>query len=198
MAFLTGLFPADVARRSMEKASVELANALAAYALNMPLASAGITTATTTSKVKTVNTMPYQIAGAFYSLAGSDNFWTLGGTTSATTVAASSWQKYILLVDTAGTATVQEGVQSLIGAANVTFSNVSGLGRWAPLISLLNAGKVIAGVVTIATDSTHTFTPGTTAVATGSGITATFTNGLDQTLLPLLANQTGLLMGLGG
>lgn len=194
MAFLTGLFPADVARRSMEKASVELANATAAYSLNMPLSSPAVTVATTTSKVKTTATLTYQIAGNFYSLAATDNFWTLSGTV----VAASSWQKYLLLVDAAGTATMQEGVQSLIGASNVTFSNVSGLGKWAPLLTILNAGKIIAGTLTIATDSTHTFTPGTTAAATGSGITASYFNGLDQSLLPLLANQTGILMGIGG
>lgn len=198
MAFLTGLFPADVARRSMEKAAVELANATAAYSLNMPLSSAATTVATTTSKAKTTATLSYQIAGSFYSLAATDNYWTLGGATSATTVAASSWQKYLLLVDTAGTATVQEGVQSLISASGVTFNNVSGLGKWASLLTVLNAGKIIAGVLTIATDSTHTFVPGTTAVATGSGITASYLNGLDQSLLPLLANQTGILMGIGG
>lgn len=193
MAFLTGLYPADVARRSMEKASVELANAVTAYSLNMPLANAGIAIATTTTKAKTANTMPFQINGSFYSLAATDNFWTLAGTV----VAASSWQKYLLLVDTAGAATIQEATQSLISAAAVSYSNVSGLGRWAPLLTVLNAGKVIAGYLTVATDATHTFTPGTTALG-ATGITTTYTNGLDQALLQMLANQTGILMGIGG
>jgi hypothetical protein len=194
MALLTTLYPADVARRSMAKGDVEMTNALALYTLNMPFSSGGIAIATTTTKVKTVSTVTYQLAGInSYSLAATDNFWTLSGTV----VAAASWQKYLLLVDSAGTASIQEGTQSLVSAAAVTYTNVSGLSKWAPLITVLNAGKIIAGYITVATDATHTFTPGTTALG-ATGITTTYTNGLDQALLPIIANQTGLVMGVGG
>lgn len=193
MAFITGLFPADVARRSMEKASVELANAGMAYMLNMPLSSGAIAIATTTTKVKTAATITYSINGQPLSLSATDNFWTLAGAV----VAASSWQKYLLLVDASGTASIQEATQSLISAAAVSYANISGLGKWAPLLTILNAGKIIAGFLTVATDATHTFTPGTTALG-ATGITTTYTNWMDPYLTPLLANQTGVLMGIGG
>lgn len=193
MAFLTTLYPADVARRSMEKGSVELANAGMAYMLNMPLSSGAIAIATTTTQVKTASTITYSINGQPLSLSATDNFWTLSGTV----VAASSWQKYLLLVNASGTASIQEATQSLISAAAVSYGNISGLGKWAPLLTILNAGKIIAGFLTVATDATHTFTPGTTALG-ATGITTTYTNWMDPYLTPLIAQQTGILMGIGG
>lgn len=177
----------------MAKGNVELSNATVLYVMNRAMTSGAIAIATTTTQVKTAATITFMVNGQFYSLSATDNYWTLAGTT----VAAASWQKYLLLVDTAGAATIQEATQSLVSAAAVSYTNVSGLSKWAPLITVLNTGKIIAGYLTVATDATHTFTPGTTALG-ATGITTTYTNGLDQTLLPILANQAGLVMGLGG
>lgn len=184
----------NAARASLARKSAELANAVTAYSLNFPLTAAGCATATVTSKAKTANTLTYTINGVFKSLVATDNFWTLGGATSATTVQVNCFQKYLLLVDGSGTATVQEGLQSVTSAATVLWTNVNSFGRFGPILSIWNAGKTVAGVLTIATDATHTFTPGTTLFG-ATGITATFIDGLDQSLLPLLGNETGLIIG---
>lgn len=193
MAFTTSNVGEEAPKGSTQKRAAELANLVAAYTLNMSLTAAGITTATVTSKAKTANTLTFLINGVFKSLGASDNFWVLGVALSNTTVQASSWQKYILLVDGSGVATVQEGTQSIVSAATVTWQNI-GAGGYYPLLSLLNAGKTVAGVLTIATDSTHTFIPGTTLFG-AAGITATFIDGVDQTLLPLIGDATGRLIG---
>ncbi len=190
MALLTELSHDNAARASVTRKAMELANLNAAYDLNQPLTAAGSTTATVTSQVKTANTLTFLIAGVFKSLNASDPFWTLSGTV----VAAGSFQKYLLLVNGSGTMSVQEGTQSTISAAAVTWTNVSGFTRYSPLLGILNAGKCVVSVLTIATDATHTFTPGTTLLG-AAGITATFADGLDQSLIPLVANEEGLIFG---
>ena len=195
MAALLTTIQSDVAARgSLQRNTTQMANAMAALELNCPLTAAGTTTATVTSQAKTANTLTFLIAGVFKSKGATDNFWTLGVAGSNTLVAANSFQKYLLLIDGSGTATVQEGTQSNISAAAVTWTNVSGVSPWSPLLSILNVPKCIVSVLTIATDATHTFTPGTTLFG-AAGITATFTDGLDQSLIPLMANQEGLLIG---
>jgi hypothetical protein len=131
-------------------------------ARNRCMANAAIAQGTTAQKVKTVNSIAYAINGALFTKAGTDDFWTLSGTV----VAVSSWQKYLLCIDNAGAASIVECTQSLVSAAAVA-------------LAALPANKSVVGVLTIATDGTHTFTPGTTAL-NGTGITATFTNGLDS------------------
>lgn len=187
------IFP-NVSRHSnAARAAAECANALNAYNLSRALTAAGVATATTTSKAKTVNSLQYSIAGVQYTKGATDNFWTLSGTT----VAAASWQKYLLLIDTSGAASVQEGTQSVVSAASVTWTNISGMSSWAPIISLLSGSKAVVATLTIATDATHTFIPGTTLLG-ATGITATFADGIDQSLLPSIANQMGTLIGNGG
>ena len=60
----------------------------------------------------------------------------------------------------------------------------------------LLGGDRIVGVLTVATYSTHTFTPGTTAL-NATGITATFVDGIDPTLLPLIGDGSSNLIGQG-
>lgn len=132
-----------------------------------------IAIATTTTAAKTVNSVNYFSNGVPKTKAGTDNLWTPA---AGALVAISSFQKYLLLLDAAGTASVQEGVQAA-SAAGVTFG------------ALPASGKAIIGVLTIATDATHTFTPGTTAL-NAAGITATFSDGLDPAIL--LAAQVTL------
>lgn len=194
MAFiLNKIFP-NVSRQSnAARSAAELGNAMLMLELSGALTAAGVATATTTSKVKTVNTLTYTVGGKFFSKAGTDNFWTLAGTT----VQASSWQKYLLLIDTAGAASIQEGVQSTVSAAAVAWTNVSRVSAYAPFLSVVGSTKAIVGVLTVATVASHTFVPGTTLLG-ATGITATFQDGPDQSILPLLANQSGSTMGLGG
>lgn len=145
----------------------QMTNAQSLLIANEALTAAGCATATTTSKAKTVNTLTFKIDGAFYSLSATDNFWTLTGGV----VAVSSFQKWLLCVNSAGTASVIPGVAAATAAA-VTFP--------AP-----PQGVCIAGVLTVATDATHTFTPGTTLLG-AAGITATFIDGFDSSLLALI------------
>lgn len=192
MAFATSNIIPHLNRSSNgDRSGVELANLGAAFAMNRALSSAAAAIGTTTQKVKTAATLTYTINGIFFSKAATDDFWTLAGTT----VAASMFQKYLLLIDSAGAASIQEGVQANT-AAKVGLSNVSNYSAVGALLSILNAGKVVAVTLQIATDSTHTFVPGTTAL-NAAGITATYNNGLDQAFVPLIANGLGTLIGNG-
>lgn len=182
-------FTDQLPRDSMQRATAALANANTLVTLNRALTAAGAARGTTAAKAKTVNTTTFTIGGVFFSKAATDDFWTLAGTV----VAASSWQKYLLLIDAALAASIQEGTQSLIAAANVGWANVSA-GSWGPLITVLQAGKTIVATLTIATDATHTFTPGTTAL-NAAGITATFVDGYDVSLMPVIGNSQGAIIG---
>lgn len=145
-----------------------LANAHALITANACLTSAAVATATTTSQVKTTASMTYRIDGAFVTaLAATDNFWTLAGVT----VPAASFQKYYLLVDSAGAASIAQGVPASTAAGVV--------------LPFPPQSKCIAGVLTVATDATHTFTPGITLLG-ATGITATYVNGFDPSTLPLV------------
>ena len=194
MALVTTNKHDDAPRGSVQRATAELSNAQAAFDNCVCLSAAGCATATVTSQVKTVNTATYLINGVFKSKGATDPLWTLGSAISNTLVAVASWQKYLLLLDATGTATVQEGLQSVTSAATVLWTNVSNLSAYAPLLSILNAGKAVIGTLTVATDATHTFTPGTTLLG-AAGITATFIDGLDQSIYPLIGNETGLIIG---
>jgi hypothetical protein len=144
-------------------------NQLAILTANTAMTSAAIATATVTSQVKTTATLTYLIDGGFQTaITATDNFWTLAGTT----VAVASWQKYLLFVNSAGAASVLQGTQSTVSAAAV------GLPTMPQSLSLV-------GVLTVATDATHTFVPGTTLLG-ATGITATYVNGVDPTLITVV------------
>lgn len=193
MPFLTTNVFTNAMRNSNSRQAAELSNVALAYALSHPISTGGAATATVTSQAKTVSTITSVIAGRFFSKAATDNFWTLSGTT----IAASSWNKYALMIDTAGAASVQEATQSKVSAAAVVWTNVSNLSRWAPFLTMIGNTKIIAAVLTVATDATHTFIPGTTLLG-AAGITATFIDGIDQSILPLIGNEGGLIFGNGG
>lgn len=190
------LRPDDSARGSQPRASAELGNALALYQMNQLYTAGGVTIATTAAKAKLVNTATFIVGGQFQSLGATDNLWVLGATGATTVVAASSWQKYLLLLDNTPTtpvATVLEATQSTIAAASVTWGNL-GVGTWGPLISTLNTNRTIIAVATVATNSSTTFTPGTTAF-NASGITTTFVDGIDPSLLPVIGDATARILG---
>lgn len=192
-AFITANFHTNAAKASQARGAGELANAVGVYGLSRALTAAAVARGTTATKAKTVSTLQYSVGGAQFSKAATDDFWTLSGTT----VAVSSFQKYLLLIDTAGAASIQEAVQNTVSAATVVWTNISLVSAWAPFIATVGTTKAVAAVLTIATDSTHTFIPGTTAL-NATGITATFADGVDQSILPLMGNETGLIVGNGG
>jgi len=193
MALSVAKYINNAPRQSVQRAAAEMGNALSAFAQNRILTSGGLAIAGTTSKVQNASTITFTIDGAFLSKAATDNLWTPAGSV----VAVSSWQKYVLMLNAAGAASVQEGVASTINAASVAWTNISAISDWAPLLTLLNSGKAIAGVLTIATNSSTTFTPGTTAL-NAAGITATYTNGIDPSLLPLIGDSQATILGIGG
>ncbi len=183
-------------RGAATRHTAELANALAVLQLSQILTAPGVITATVTSQVKTANTLTYLINGIFKSKGATDNFWTLGVAGSATVVAASMFQKYVLLIDDAGAATVQEGTAGQT-AATVTWTNVANLGPYSPILTMMGPNKAIAGVLTVATAAATTFTPGTTLLG-AAGITATYIDGIDVSLLPLITVGANLVIGNGG
>lgn len=191
MAFSTSKVHFDSPRGSTQAAVSALANALAAYDLNRALTAAGCATATVTSQVKTVATLTFQINGAFKTKGATDNFWTLTGST----VPAASFQKWALLIDASGAATVQPATANNVSAATVSWGNVSGVSDYGAFLSVTAGGtKCVAGILTVATDATHTFIPGTTLLG-AAGITATYIDGVDPALLPLIGDQVGNAAG---
>ena len=184
-AFTTHITPDDLPRGSMARKQLEMGQANGALDQNAVLAAAGSTTATITSRVNTANTVAYLLGGKFYSLTATDPLWTLGTATSNTTVKVSSFQKYILCVDSAQAAYAFEGIQAA-SAATVTWTNINAVSAYGPLLYVLNLGYSIISMLQIATDATHTFIPGTTLLG-AAGITATVWDGIDASLFPLLA-----------
>ena len=144
-----------------------LANTIALLLANDTLTAAGCATATVTSQAKTTNTLTYTIDGAYKTKAATDNFWTLSGVT----VPVASVQKYYLLIDGSGAASVVQGVPASTAAGVV--------------LPFPPQSKAIAGVLTITTDATHTFIPGTTLLG-ATGITAAFNDGYDPSTLSLV------------
>lgn len=183
-------------RDGMERALAWQGNAGALFSLNCVYAACGAAQATTTTAAKTVNSAQFTVGGKLFTKGATDNFWVLSGAT----VPVASFQKYALCVDDSLAASVQEATPSTVSAAAVTWTNVSAAAKavpqnlWAPLATILSSSKAIFAILTIATDATHTFIPGTTAL-NATGITATFNDGIDPALNPLIYNERGLLLG---
>lgn len=144
----------------------DLANDLAELRkglLNIALSDAGIAIGTTPQKVKTAATFLYKIDGVFYSLSATDDFWTLSGTT----IPDGYYQKYLLLVDSAGAASILEG-QYADTAAGVK-------------LPALPDSKCVVGILTVAT-AAATFVPGTTSLAAAT-VTDTYEDGFPPSKL---------------
>lgn len=120
----------------------------------------------TKSKCKTTQATVVQNAGVANAVGATDNAWTLTGAD----LAISKFRRYLLLVDSADAFTVQASTDAAT-AALCLFN------------ALPAAGLAICGILTVATDASHTFTPGTTLLD-AAGITATFIDGIDDSVLP--------------
>lgn len=157
---------------SLLRAVACLLNRVVLDNLNGVFTAAGCAQATTTTQVKTTNSTTFMTDGTFRTAKGAtDNFWTLTGSV----VPVSSFQKWLLCVNSAGAASVIAGNPAATANA-VTFSTA-------------NDGVAVFGVCQVATDATHTFTPGTTAL-NAAGITATFSDGPGLALFPIVADMT--------
>ena len=131
--------------------------------INLPLATASVGIGTTVQKVRTSATATYLSDGVFKSKASTDDFWTLAGTT----VTDGNFQKYLLLIDSSGNASIAEGTQAASAGAVV-------LPAWP-------ASKTVLGILQVQTVGA-TFVPGTTALDAGT-VTDTYTNGFDPALI---------------
>jgi hypothetical protein len=127
--------------------------------------SAALAIATVTSQVKSVAASVYSTSTGIFTLAATDNFWTLGTATSNTNVAIGGFQKYLLCVNAAGAASVIEGLQNLVSLATVTFPKQPAV------------GVTIVGILHV-TNATNVFIPGTTLLG-AAGVTAAFQNGVN-------------------
>lgn len=141
--------------------------------------------ATTTTQAKTTNATFYKVDGTLKSKAATDNLWTPTGGV----LAAGSFRKYLLLLDGSGTASVFSSNDSTVSAAACT---------WPFGTSIPWDGKGIIGTLTVATDATHTFTPGVGNTAlNAAGITSTFVDGEDGTICPMIADMGNNLITSG-
>jgi hypothetical protein len=158
-----------------------MTNRQALLLLNMVFAAGGVTTATTTSKAKLVNTVTFMVDGVWRTaVTATDNFWVLSGTT----VPVGSCCIFLLCLTSAGAAAV---VQSSISAtlATCNFKTTGGSTTF-PFDSL----AVVATLSITAGSTSSGFVPGTTLLG-ATGITATFADGPGLNLLPLLADANG-------
>jgi hypothetical protein len=125
------------------------------------LCSAGI--GGTATKARLSATVYYCINGKMYSKGTTDDVWTLAGSV----VPVSSTKYFLLCLDATGTGVVVEGTSTTHGQIPV---DANGLPTACPVAELK-----------VETDSTHTFTPGTTNLS-AAGITDTYT---DISVLPV-------------
>lgn len=149
------------------RASVE---ALRSAALNRVLSDGGAGIGTTTSKVRSNATITFTVDGEFKSKASTDDLWTLTGAV----IPAGQKRSYLLLLDSAGVATVSASDTVLV-AATVT------LPAWP-------ASKAVVGMVTVSNGSGGNFTPGTTALNAAS-ITTTYFDGVPAAMLPAAPDE---------
>ena len=126
-------------------------------ALNRAYTSADLAISATTTKVKTVTTVNYTVDGVFYSLSP-DAAITVPALTAQ---APSTYAKYLVAVNAAGTISITQGVQRSTAAE-------------AFLPDLLD-GYTPIGYFQVLTNSSTTFTPGTTGLD-NAGVTVTYVN----------------------
>lgn len=138
--------------------------------MNSCLKKAGLAIATTTTKLQIVNAIEYVINGVFYAKAATDNI----DLTAADEQAISTFCKYLVSIDSAGTVSTTKG-NDVSSAADTK-------------LPILPADQSAIGYIQVATDGVTTFTAGTTALD-AAGITDTYVDlmavnsGLDKVAL---------------
>ena len=146
-------------------AVIQQFNCAVLLAENAAFTAAGVAMATTTTKAKTVNALTYLIDGVFKTKAGTDNFWTLAGTT----VPDGSRCVFLFLIDSAGAATVFQGP---IGTTDALAT--------IPSDSIVQS-KCIAATLKVVCAGAN-FVPGTDALNKAS-VTFTFSDGYDASMV---------------
>ena len=119
----------------------------------LSLTAAGLAEGTNSATFKTVNTLAYTSNGVFKSKGATDNLTFSTGTA----LAASQACLFAVWIDASGTVTTTQG--PIVAA-----------GDPCPVPSQTTAGTTLVGLIKVTTDSSTTFTPGTTDLG-ASGIT---------------------------
>lgn len=134
---------------------------------NHAVTSPGLAIGTTTSKVNTGLACAYNIGGRAYSKAVTADLFTLAGTS----LAARQTCAFFLLLDAAGTATVQQSsIKEASTSTSTTTRYVPGAWDWPD-----PTDKAVIGAVVI-TNGASAFVPGTTAL---TGLAAYVNGGPD-------------------
>jgi hypothetical protein len=128
----------------------------------LSLTAAGLAEGTNSGTFKTVNTLAFTNNGVFKSKAATDNLTLSTGTA----LAASQACLFAVWINASGTVTTTQG--PIVAA-----------GDPCPVPSQTTAGVTLVGLIKITTDSSTTFTPGTTDFS-ASGITDAFFDCMDM------------------
>ena len=123
--------------------------------MNQSFGAAGLTIGGTSTKIKIAAAITFRIAGIPYAKAITDNITVTAGAVQA----VSTFCKYLVSINAAGTVTVTKGDD----AATAVLA----------LVPALPANNAPVGYVQVATDAATTFTAGTTALD-AAGITDTY------------------------
>jgi len=128
----------------------------------LSLTAAGLAEGTNSATFKTVNTLAYTTNGVFKSKGATDNLTFSTGTA----LAASQACLFAVWIDASGTVTTTQG--PIVAA-----------GDPCPVPSQTTAGTILVGLIKVTTDSSTTFTPGTTDLG-ASGITDAYSDCMDM------------------
>jgi len=128
----------------------------------LSLTAAGLAEGTNSATFKTVNTLTYTSNGVFKSKNATDNLTFSTGTA----LAASQACLFAVWIDASGTVTTTQG--PIVGACDPC-----------PVPSQTTAGTTLVGLIKVTTDSSTTFTPGTTDLG-ASGITDAYSDCMDM------------------
>jgi len=128
----------------------------------LSLTAAGLAEGTNSATFKTTNTLAYTNNGVFKSYAATDNLTFSTGTA----LAASQACLFAVWINAAGTVTTTQG--PIVAA-----------GDPCPVPSQTTAGTTLVGLIKVTTDSSTTFTPGTTDLG-ASGITDAYSDCMDM------------------
>lgn len=123
------------------------------------ITSAGLAAGTTTGTFKTSNTLTFINDGVFKSKSATDNLTFSSGHTAVT---ASKACLFGVWIDASGNVTTSQG--PIVNA-----------GDPCPVPSAPAASVTLVGLIKVTTNSSTTFTPGTTGLA-ASGVTAAYSN----------------------
>jgi hypothetical protein len=180
------------------EAAVVNYNRLAAAFLNRAIPRGAllpaVAQATDPLKIKLTNAVDYCIDGAWNAKAATDPLWTLTGSLLQGSVQfPNAWRKYLLLLDSAGVASVYSSGDIFAPSGDPLTGTVTGTNRCSWNLGLLAGtalpwdGKAIIGYYQVNANS-NSFTPNGTTT-NGGGILGQFNDGVDPYLIQQIANE---------